>query len=46
MILFPGQGKVREFGYKSGKFIKNGKSQEKAREFQNFPLNDMAKTVF
>ena len=30
----PGQGKVREFHFQSGKFRKNEKSQGKVREFQ------------
>ena len=34
MKFFPGQGKIREFGYESGKFRKNAKSQGKVREFQ------------
>ena len=33
MKNFPGQGKVRELHFQSGKFRKN----EKVREFQNFP---------
>ena len=32
----PGQGKVREFHFQSGKFRKNEKSQGKVREFQKF----------
>ena len=35
--FFPGQGKVRELHFQSGKFKKNEKSQGKVREFQNFP---------
>ena len=34
---FPGQGKVRELHFQSGKFEKNEKSHGKVREFQNFP---------
>ena len=37
MKKFPGQGKVREFLFQSGKCRKNEKSQGKIREFQNFP---------
>ena len=37
MKNFPGQGKVRELHFQSGKFKKNEKSQGKVREFQNFP---------
>ena len=37
MKNFPGQGKVRELHFQSGKFKKNKKSQGKVREFQNFP---------
>ena len=33
----PGQGKVREFHFQSGKFRKIEKSQGKVREIQNFP---------
>ena len=32
---FPGQGKVRELHFQSGKFKKNEKSHGKVREFQN-----------
>ena len=32
----PGQGKVREFHFQSGKFRKNEKSHGKVREFQKF----------
>ena len=34
--FFPGQGKVREFQFLSGKFRKSGISQGKVREFENF----------
>ena len=34
---FPGQGKVRELHFQSGKFKTNEKSHGKVREFQNFP---------
>ena len=38
MKKFPGQGKVREIHFQSGKFKKkNEKSHGKVREFQNFP---------
>ena len=38
MKKFPGQGKVRELHFQSGKFKKkNEKSLGKVREFQNFP---------
>ena len=38
MKNFPGQGKVRELHFQSGKFKKkNEKSHGKVREFQNFP---------
>ena len=37
MKNFPGQGKVRELHFQSGKFEKNEKSHGKVREFQNFP---------
>ena len=37
MKNFPGQGKVRELYFQSGKFKKNEKSHGKVREFQNFP---------
>ena len=33
----PGEGKVRELHFQSGKFKKNEKSHGKVREFQNFP---------
>ena len=36
MKNFPGQGKVRELHFQSGKFKKNEKSHGKVREFQNF----------
>ena len=34
--FFPGQGKVREFGFESG----NLQKVQKVREFQNFLKND------
>ena len=37
MKKIPGQGKVREFHFQSGKFRKMKKSHGKVREFQNFP---------
>ena len=37
MKNFPGQGKVRELHFQSGKFKKMKKSHGKVREFQNFP---------
>ena len=38
MKKFPGQGKVRELHFQSGKFKKkNEKSRGKVMEFQNFP---------
>ena len=36
MKCFPGQGKVREFEFESGKIAKS----EKVREFQNFLKRD------
>ena len=36
MKIFPGQGKVRELHFQSGKFEKHEKSHGKVREFQNF----------
>ena len=33
MKIFPGQGKVREFWFESGKLGKTDKSQGKVREF-------------
>ena len=36
MKNFPGQGKVRELHFQSGKFKKMKKSHGKVREFQNF----------
>ena len=41
MKKFPGQGKVRELHFQSGKFNKNEKSQGKVREFQNFPEKNL-----
>ena len=38
----PGQGKVRELHFQSGKFKKNEKSHGKVREFQNFPKKMLA----
>ena len=35
----PGQGKVREIQFQSGKFRKNEKSHGKVREFQKFQKN-------
>ena len=47
MKIFPGQGKVREFWFESGKFEKKtDKSQGKVREFQNFLKIEMALSVF
>ena len=37
MKKFPGQGKVRELHFQSGKFKKIEKTRGKVREFQNFP---------
>ena len=37
MKNFPGQGKVRELHFQSGKFKKSEKSHRKVREFQSFP---------
>ena len=37
MKKFPGEGKVRELHFQSGKFKKNEKSHGKVREFKNFP---------
>ena len=37
MKKIPGQGKVRELHFQSGKFKKMKKSHGKVREFQNFP---------
>ena len=42
MKIFPGQGKVMEFWFESGKFEKTDKSQGKIREFQNFLKTAMA----
>ena len=36
MKKFPGQGKVRELHFQSGKFKKDEKSHGKVREFQKF----------
>ena len=38
--FFPGQGKIREFGFESGNLQKVQKVREKVREFQNFLKND------
>ena len=46
MKIFPGQGKVKEFWFHSGKFRKNEKSQGKAREFQNFTKIVSVSAVF
>ena len=43
MKKIPGQGKVRELHFQSGKFKKNGKSHGKVREFQNFPKKMLVK---
>ena len=45
MKFIPGQGKVREFQFKSGKFRKNDKSQGKVREFEKFPKKSIGKKV-
>ena len=45
MNFFPGQGKVGEFQFKSGKCRKNYKSQGKVREFEKFPKNVIGKKV-
>ena len=45
MKNFPGQGKVREFHFQSGKFRKNEKSHGKVREFQNFPKKMLVKRL-
>ena len=45
MKNFPGQGKVRELHFQSGKFIKNEKSHGKVREFQNFPQKMLVKRL-
>ena len=47
MKIFPGQAKVREFWFESGKLgkKKTDKSQGKVREFQNFLKTEMAMTV-
>ena len=37
MKKFPGQGKVRELDFQSGKFKKIDKSHGKVREFQSVP---------
>ena len=34
MKFFPGQGKVREFGFESGKFEKSAKVREKSGNFK------------
>ena len=36
MKFFPGQGKVREFGFESGKFEKIAKVREKSENFKIF----------
>ena len=41
MKIFPGQGKVREVWFESGKLAKIGK-----REFQNFVKTEMSMAVF
>ena len=46
MKIFPGQGKVREVWFESGKLAKIGKSQGKVREFQNFVKVKMSMAVF
>ena len=43
MKFFPGQGKVREFQFQSGKYRKNDKSQGKVREFEKFPKKSIGK---
>ena len=40
MKNFPGQGKVRELHFQSGKFKKDKKSHRKVREFQFFFKKD------
>ena len=45
MKIFPGQGKVREIWFESGKLEKTDKSQRKVREFQNFLKTEMAMAV-
>ena len=37
MTFFPGHGKVREFGFESGKFAKVQKIREKSGNFKIFP---------
>ena len=46
MKNFPGQGKVRELHFQSGKFKKNEKSHGKVREFQNFPKKMLVNAGF
>ena len=43
---FPGQGKVREVWFESGKLAEIGNSQGKVREFQNFVKTEMSVAVF
>ena len=46
MKVFPGQGKVREVWFESGKLAEIGNSQGKVREFQNFVKTEMSVAVF
>ena len=46
MKIFPGQGKVSEVWFESGKLAEIGNSQGKVREFQNFVKTEMSVTVF
>ena len=43
--FFPGQGKVIEVCFESGKLAEIGKSQGKVREFQNFVKTEMSMAV-
>ena len=46
MKIFPGQGKIRELRFESGKLEKKtDKSQGKVKEFQNFLKTEMAMAV-
>ena len=44
MNFFPGQGKVRDFQFQSGKFRKKDKSQGKVRKFEKFPKKSCLKS--
>ena len=46
MKFFPGQGKVREVWFESGKLAEIGNSQGKVREFQNLVKTEMSVAFF